>query len=362
VLLGNYSFNSYKSKKMEVKNLTVYFYSDNEEKLITAIEKAESISKGYYFAKDLQNEPANVLTPQNLAERLKSIFRNYDISVENFDEKEIRKLNMGGLLAVGMGSKNPPRFIIIKYRPKGKKKKNISLIGKGITFDTGGISIKPAAEMWEMKGDMGGAAVIAGTILAAAEAGITINITGIIPAAENMLSGGAMRPGDIVTTYSGKSIEIDNTDAEGRIVLADALEYASEEKPDIIIDLATLTGACVVALGEFTGGLFTKDKKLSDQLFESGLKTYERIWPMPMWDDYHQLNKSEVADMKNNGSKWGGAISAAKFLENFVDKKIPWAHIDIAGPTGPLEINNYSKKLLNPFGVRLLFEYLSNIK
>ncbi len=243
---------------------------------------------------------------------------------------------------------------------KGKRRsvKPIALVGKGVTFDSGGISIKPYNDMWEMKADMSGAAVVAGTILAAAKSKLPVNIIGIIPAAENMLSGSSMRPGDIVVTSSGKTIEVDNTDAEGRMILADALNYASKLNPADIIDLATLTGACVVALGEFVAGLFTKNEQLSKELFQLGLKTHERVWALPMWDEYHTLNKSDVADVKNVGGRWGGAITAAKFLEIFVNKKISWAHLDIAGPAMANNYNNYSKKYMTGFGVRLLFEYL----
>jgi leucyl aminopeptidase len=228
-------------------------------------------------------------------------------------------------------------------------------------FDSGGISIKPAQNMWEMKADMSGAAVVAGVILSAVSAKLNINLIGVIPAAENMPSGTAFKPGDIIRTASGKTVEIDNTDAEGRVVLADALDYASKEKPDIILDLATLTGACVVALGDFTAGLFTKNDDLSAKLAASSKTTHERIWPMPMWDDYNKYNKSELADIKNLGGRWGGAVYAAKFLENFVDKKIPWAHLDIAGPAMPNDFSSYTKIYMTGFGVRLLFDYLSRL-
>ena len=272
---------------------------------------------------------------------------------------------MGGLLAVGMGSDKPPRFVIIEYNgaikystSKKKLGKRIALVGKGVTFDSGGISIKPYQDMWEMKADMSGAAVVAGAILSAAKLKLPINIVGLIPTAENMLSGSSMRPGDVVVTSSGKSIEVDNTDAEGRMILADALNYASKLKPDVIIDLATLTGACVVALGEFVAGLFSKNEELSKELYRLGLKTHERVWSLPMWDEFHTLNKSDVADVKNVGGRWGGAITAAKFLENFVDKKVVWAHLDIAGPAMANNYNNYSKKFMTGYGVRLLIEYL----
>ncbi len=363
IILGNYSFDKYKTGDKINKDLSVFFYSDNEKKLKLAMNEALNIMEGVNFAKDLQNEPAITITPDELAQRISSTLTNEGVKVTVFNEKEIKKRKMGGLSAIGMGSENPPRFIVLDYshqdKNKNKKKKRkIALVGKGVTFDSGGISIKPANNMGEMKADMSGAAVVAGTILAAAKANLNIDIIGIIPSAENMVSGKSIRPGDIIMTASGKSIEIVDTDAEGRVILSDALDYASKEKPDVIIDLATLTGSCVIALGEFAAGLFTKDEKLSKQLFDCGLMTHDLIWPLPMWDDYNELNKSDVADVKNLGGRWGGAISAAKFLENFVDKKIPWAHLDIAGPSMAHNYNNYTKKYMTGFGVRLLFEYL----
>ncbi len=361
IYYGNYTFDGYKSDKKNLKDLEVRFYADNNKKLKSALKKAGYLMQGVKFARDLQNEPASVLTPAVFANRIKNVIGKVNVKVKVFDEKEITKRKMGGLLAVGMGSKNLPRFIIMEYKGStDSKKKKIALVGKGVTFDSGGISIKPAQNMGYMKADMSGAAVVAGTVLAAAKAKLPIDILGVIPAAENMLSGSAMRPGDIVTMSSGKTIEVDNTDAEGRMILSDALHYASQQKPDAIIDLATLTGACAVALGEFVAGLFTKDQKLNDSLFKLGLKTYDRLWALPMWDDFHKLNSSDVADVKNVGGRWGGAITAAKFLENFVDSKIPWAHLDIAGPSIMNSSTNYSKKYMTGFGVRLLFEYLQD--
>lgn len=360
--LGNYSFDNYKFEKKKLKELNVFFYSSNSKKLDSSLLTAQSVITGFNFTKYLQNEPAVSMTPAILADTVSRTLKKGGIKVKVFNEVEIKKRKMGGLLAVGMGSDNPPRFIVLEYKGlkrSSKKSKTIALVGKGVTFDSGGISIKPAAGMGEMKADMSGAAVVAGTVLAAAKAKLPVNIIGIIPSAENMISGNAMRPGDIVVTSSGKSIEVDNTDAEGRMILADALHYASKLKPDVIIDLATLTGACVVALGEFAAGLFTKNDKLAGQLYNSGMKTYDRVWRLPMWDDYNELNKSDVADVKNVGGRWGGAITAAKFLENFVDKNINWAHLDIAGPAIANGYNNYTKKFMTGFGVRLLFDYLS---
>jgi leucyl aminopeptidase len=370
VLLGNYTFGKYKSGNKKAKSLNISFYSADEKKLKTAIQKAQIIIGGVFFARDLQNEPANYITPNTLAIRVKKTLSTSGVKVTVFNEKEIKKRKMGGLFGVGMGSDNPPRFIVMEYNGKSKIKskksnpparqesKTIALVGKGVTFDTGGISIKPAANMGEMKADMSGAAVVAGTVLAAAKAKLPIHLFGIIPTAENMVSGKSMRPGDILITSSGKSIEVDNTDAEGRLILADALNYASKLKPDLIIDLATLTGACVVALGEFVAGSFTKNESVSKKLFNAGLKTFDRIWPLPLWDDYNYLIKSDVADVKNIGGRWAGAITAAKFLENFVDKKTPWVHLDIAGPSMANSFNNYTRTYMTGFGVRLLMEFI----
>lgn len=365
--LGNYKFDKYKSSKKETRNLKVFLYADDNKLLKSAISRTKILMNAVNFTKDLQNEPGNTLRPSDLAKIVKSKLSSAKVKVTVFDESEIKKRKMGGLLAVGKGSLDKPRFIILNYKPpvkakgKSKRKKKIALVGKGITFDTGGVSLKPAKNMGEMIADMSGAAVVAGTVLAAAQAKLPVEILGIIPAAENMLSGESMRPGDIVTTSSGKTIEVENTDAEGRMILSDALHYASQQKPDTIIDLATLTGACVVALAQIAGGLFTKHDDLAAELYKSGIKTHDRIWRMPMWDDYNKLIESKVADVNNAGPGWGGAITAAKFLENFVDDKIPWAHIDIAGPASMSDTNNYSKDYHTGFGVRLIFDYLSSL-
>jgi len=361
-VLGSYKFDKYLSDKKAQVKLNIIFNSDNLSLLRKAVNNARFVSEGVNFTKDLQNEPGITLTPNEFAKRITSKFKGTSVKVTVMNEKEIKKRKMGGLLAVGMGSKNPPRFIVIRYNGlKGKvsNTKPIAFVGKGITFDSGGISIKPSSGMGEMKADMSGAGVVAGLLLAAERAKLPVKLIGIIASAENMPSGSSMRPGDVVTTSSGKSIEVDNTDAEGRMVLADALHYASKEKPQMIFDLATLTGACVVALGEIAAGMFTKDENLKNRLYSSGLKTYDRVWPMPLWDDYNYLIKSDVADVKNVGGRWGGAITAAKFLEIFVDKNIPWVHLDIAGPAMANDFNNYTKKYMTGFGVRLLFDYLS---
>ena len=360
LFLGNYSFDKFKKDKKEPRDLNVSLFAKKERFLQPAIEKSITLASGINFTKDLQNEPASSMRPFELANSVKSVLTKAGIKVTVFDEKEAKKRKMGGLLAVGVGSTNKPRFIIAHYKPKASKKKikKIALVGKGVTFDTGGYCVKPAQGMTEMKADMSGAAVVAGTLLAVAKAKLPVEILGIIPAAENMISGDAMRPGDVVKTASGKTIEVGHTDAEGRMILADALDYASKQKPDEIIDFATLTGACVVALGQNAAGLFTKYDKLAEILTDTGMKTHERVWRLPMWDEYAKANESKIADVNNDGGRWAGATTAAKFLENFVDEKISWAHIDIAGPAIAHDLNNYTKTYMTGFGVRLMFEYL----
>jgi len=359
--LGNYSFDKYKKDKNAPVNLNVYFYSGNIKYLNNAFTKSAAIAEGINFTKDLQNEPSSSLRPFELAQNVKSTLTKAGLKVTVFDEKELKKRNMGGLLAVGKGSSSKPRMIIVHYKPSspGKKLRKVALVGKGVTFDSGGLCVKPAQGMLEMKADMSGAAVVAGIMLAAAKAKLPLEILGVIPSAENMINGEAMRPGDVVMTASGKTIEVGHTDAEGRMILADALDYASKQNPDEIIDFATLTGACVVALGLNVAGLFTKNDKLADKLFNSGMKTYDRLWRLPMWDDYHKANESKIADVNNEGGRWAGAITAAKFLENFVNEKIPWAHLDIAGPAIANDAKNYTKDYMTGFGVRLMFDYLS---
>ena len=368
ILLGNYSFDKYKTKKVKSKVLDVYFYSDNDKKLKNALKVAQNLVSSVNLTRDLQSEPANNLTPELLANRIVTEVRQFGIKATVFGEREIKKRKMGGLIAIGQGSVNKPKFIVLEYKPAAKSKKNkktknkkVALVGKGITFDSGGISIKPAKNMGEMKADMSGAAVVVGTLIAAAKNKLPVHLYGIIPAAENMVSGESIRPGDVIKISSGKTVEIEDTDAEGRVVLADALHYASQLKPDEIIDLATLTGACVVALGEFVAGMFTKNDAMANNLYKSGITTFDRVWRLPMWDDYNELITSDVADVANLGSsRWAGAITAAKFLEHFVDKNIPWTHLDIAGPAMNNTSRSYTKKYMTGFGVRLLFDYLSH--
>jgi leucyl aminopeptidase len=264
---------------------------------------------------------------------------------------------MGSLLAVAKGSAQPPKFIVMEYMKGKKSEKPVVLVGKGLTFDSGGISLKPAHNMEEMKFDMSGGAAVIGAMYAAGMLKLKKNIVGLVPAAENMPGGRAVKPGDIVRSMSGKTIEILNTDAEGRLILADALSYAKKYKPAAVVDLATLTGACMVALGSHATGLFGNDEKLIEALREAGERTGERCWPMPLWDEYKEQIKSKVADLKNIGGRWGGAITAAAFLEKFTD--YPWVHLDIAGTAfGSKALLPYVQAGGTGLGVRQLIDFL----
>ena len=357
-LLGNYTFNKYKTDKKPLKKLGVNFSTKDNLSIKTIITTTKNLLNGVYLARDLSNEPAITLTPTEMVKVTKSTLGKVGVSVTAFNKVEMKKRKMNAILAVAEGSTNPPFLIKMHYKPKVKSTQKIALVGKGVTYDSGGYSIKPTDGMIEMNGDMSGAATVIGAIYAAALNKLPIEIIGIVPAVENMISGGAYKPGDIISTASGKTIEVKNTDAEGRLVLADALEFACKQKPDEIIDFATLTGAIVVALGEFTSGLFTKNDKIADKLNISGNKTFERLWRMPFWDDFKKQLDSDTADISNLGSRWGGAITAAKFLEQFVEENIPYAHVDLAGPALKHKFRSYTEKFNTGYGVRLMFDYL----
>jgi len=365
IYYGNYEFDKYKSEAREKKPLNLILGADesslSNKVLAKIIESTTHLMDALDFARDLQNEPANVITPETFCLAVKSKCSHANIKVTVWDENDLKRKKLNGILAVGGGSINSPRLLKMQYSPKSVNSKHIVIVGKGITFDTGGISIKPAADMWEMKGDMAGASIAASILVAAERINLPIKLTALIPLAENMPSGSAFRPGDIITTASGKTVEIDNTDAEGRIILADALHLATIEKPDLIIDIATLTGAITVALGLYAAGIFSTNEDYAKQLYTSGIKTYEYVWQMPLWDEYDKLIKSEVADLTNLSGRLGGAIKAAKFLQHFVDENIPWIHVDIAGPSSPHDLTNYTKKYMTGYGHRLLVDFLSQI-
>jgi leucyl aminopeptidase len=360
LLLGNYNFDKYKTDKKKLKKLTVNLVANSDINVNEIIKSTLNLLDAVYLARDLSNEPAITLTPKEMLTITKNKLGKAGVSVTAFNKAELKKRKMNAILAVAEGSINQPYLIKMHYKPKGKATNKIALVGKGITYDSGGYSIKPTEGMLQMNGDMSGAATVIGIVYAAALNKLPIEILAYVPAVENMISGGAYKPGDIISTASGKTIEVKNTDAEGRLVLADALEFASKQKPDEIIDFATLTGAIVVALGEFTSGFFTKNDNIADKLVSSGNKTFERVWRMPFWDDFKSQLDSDTADISNLGPRWGGAITAAKFLEQFVDENIPYAHVDLAGPALKHKFKSYTEKFNTGYGVRLMYDYLKN--
>ena len=297
----------------------------------SVLKQAEAIAQGMALAKDLGNLPGNICTPTFLAHQAITLAKKHKtIKTTVLEEKDMKRLGMGSLLSVTQGSSEPAKLITMEYHGTDKKHKPIVLVGKGVTFDSGGISLKPGAEMDEMKYDMCGAASVLGTLQAIAEMGLKLNVVGIIPSCDNMPSGTASKPGDIVTSMSGQTIEILNTDAEGRLILCDALTYAAKFQPDTVIDIATLTGACIIALGHVASGLYSNQDKLAQELLAAGEQTQDRAWHMPLWDEYQSQLDSNFADMQNIGGRAGGSITAACFLSRYT-KEYRWAHLDIAG-------------------------------
>jgi len=294
------------------------------------LARGAAVAAGVTLARECANRPGNHCTPSFLADQAKALAKQWSLKAEILDRKDAEKLGMGSFLSVAKGSDEPPRFIVLRYDGASKTQAPVVLVGKGITFDTGGISIKPSAEMDEMKFDMGGAASVLGTFRAVAELKPKINLVGLIPACENMPSGRATKPGDVVTSMSGQTIEVLNTDAEGRLILCDALTYAERFKPALVVDIATLTGACIIALGHHNSGLFSPDDELAAQLLAASKSALDPLWRMPLDEEYDEALKSNFADMANVGARAGGAITAAMFLKRYTGK-YRWAHIDIAG-------------------------------
>ena len=361
-LTGLYTFRQYQSSEREgqsIERISLLASQNEQAQVEQGIERGRVMAEATNFARTLINEPPNVLTPTELASRAQSMAQQYGLECEVFDKDKITELGMGGLLGVTQGSVEPPHFVILRYRGGNANDKGIALVGKGITFDTGGISIKPPAGMDEMKGDMGGAAAVLGAMQAIAGLKPAINVTGLVPTCENMPSGSAYRPGDILRISNGKTIEIVNTDAEGRLILADALSYAVKEGLSPIIDLATLTGGIVVALGNVMTGLFCNDEQLTNEIITAGRIEGEKFWPMPLDEEYGDAIKSDIADIKQTGGRGASSVTAAKILENFVgDAK--WAHLDIAG-TSYTEKKSYQEKGGTGVGVRTLAALAENM-
>jgi leucyl aminopeptidase len=358
-LLRSYRFDKYKTKEKPEKKsrLTkLTFMVASAPKARELFETFSKVADGVFMTRDLVSEPANVIYPKTLAHEAKEL-DTLGVKVQVLGEKEMQKLGMGALLGVGHGSQHESQLLIMRWDgdSRAKDKSPIAFVGKGVTFDTGGISIKPAAGMEEMKWDMGGSGVVIGLMKALAGRKAKVNVVAVCGLVENMPSGSAQRPGDIVTSMSGQTIEVLNTDAEGRLVLADALWYTQEKfKPKMVIDLATLTGAIIIALGNTYAGIFTNDDELADALSQAGKSVGEKVWRLPLDEEYDKLIDCDPADMKNIGGRAGGSITAAQFLQRFIQKDVPWAHIDIAGVTWSAKDQPTVPRGATAFGVRLL--------
>ena len=355
--LSNYSFTTHKTdpKSSKLKNILI----TNVDK--SAVEELQNIVDSVYLTRDLINEPFSHLTATELAERAKQAGKNSGFTTDIFNKKKIESLKMGGLLAVNKGSIDEPTFTIMEWKPKNaKNKKPLILVGKGIVYDTGGLSLKPTANSMDlMKTDMGGAGVVIGAMNAIASNKLNVHVIALVPATDNRPSGNAYAPGDVITMHDGTTVEVLNTDAEGRLVLADALSYAKKYNPDLVIDLATLTGAASASIGHYgIVSMHKNSEKDHSELKERGAETHERLAEMPFWSDYDELIKSDVADIKNLGGPSGGAITAGKFLSHFVD--YPWIHLDIAGPTFIKSKYGYRGKGATGMGVRLLYNFVKN--
>lgn len=356
-LLGLYSFAKYKKPEYEdIAEMRIVVREGEKVPILElAIGKGKLVAEATNLARDMVNEPSNYMTPSQMAEATKEIAGKYNLEFKVFDRDDMEGMGMGALLGVAKGSNQPPKLITLSYKGDESSEKALGFLGKGITFDSGGISIKSSEGMGEMKDDMAGAAAVMTALGAIAQLKPKINITAIIPATENLPSGTALKPGDVLKAMNGKTIEVISTDAEGRLILADALSYAQKLGLSPIIDLATLTGACRVALGTLYSGVFGNNQDLIDKILKAAEKTGERMWQMPMPEEYKEQNKSEIADVKNTGNRYGGAITAALFLAEFVDNN-SWVHIDIAGTAFSTKESGYTIKGATGVGVRTLVE------
>ena len=365
VLLGLFDPGTYKTQEKEertIEEVRLVAEGESEAEMQRGIERGLILAKATNFARNLVNEPASVLTPLELARRAEDMAARYGLDIEVLDEARMKELGMGALLGVARGSDEPARLIVLRYIPEGdeaflRRLPTIALLGKGITFDSGGISLKPADGMEQMKYDMAGGAAVLGALRAIAQLRPKIKVLGLVPATENMPSGRAQKPGDILRTMSGKTVEVINTDAEGRLILADAITYARQLGAQTIVDVATLTGACVVALGSVYAAIFGNDQSLVERVIAAGREAGEKLWPMPLDPEYREQLKSPIADLKNVGGRKAGAITAAYFLKEFAEET-PWAHLDIAGTAWLEENKPYLASGPTGMGVRTLAHFV----
>ncbi|MET0894627.1 MAG: leucyl aminopeptidase, partial [Acidimicrobiia bacterium] len=356
--LGAYQFLEYKPKSTPSKLAKVTLLGSASAGVKAALARAEAITDAVCWARDLVNTPSQDKSPADVADDTRALLRGKGVTVQVFDVAQMRQKKMGGVLGVGQGSAQTPRFLKLTYAPAGARGKQLAFVGKGVVFDSGGLSLKPAGGMETMKCDMSGAAAVIASMSALKALGVKQKVTGYVPLVENMPSGTAIRPGDILRHRNGKTVEVLNTDAEGRLILADALTLASDEKPAAIVDLATLTGACVVALGDKIAGVMGNDEAWSEQVLDAAGRVGERMWPLPLPADYRRGLDSPIADLKNVGPREGGALTAGLFLQEFVDGA-PWVHLDIAGPAFITGDDGHNSKGGTGFGVRTLLELAS---
>jgi leucyl aminopeptidase len=360
VVLANYAFDYKSASQAKPSALSVTLFAPRSA--VKAVERAVHLAESTNLARDLANAVGNHGTPTHLAQTATKLGAKHGFKVKVLGQAEMKKLGMGALLGVAKGSSEPPKFIVMDYAPKGHAKDDpVCLVGKGLTFDSGGISLKPADKMWEMKFDKCGGCAVIGAMVAVARNKLPMRVVGLVPSTENMPGGGANKPGDVLTALNGKTIEVLNTDAEGRLILADALSYAARYKPSVILDMATLTGSVVVALGDVRAAVMTPDDELAGELKLAGERSGELVWPLPMDDAYGEHVKSEVADVKNLGrGREAGSIAGGWFLRHFVPKDVPWAHLDIAGTAWHSSDpgRGYLGRGASGFGVRLAYEFI----
>ncbi len=366
VLLSRYNFTLYKTlekgEKIDINNFTLLLQNKNIlGKVKSVVKNTQIIAEAVGFTRDIVNMSGSDATPTFLADKAKEIAKNTGIRCKILSKPDLKRIGMGGILNVSRGSSQQPKFVILEYNTKKKTNDTVIIIGKGVTFDSGGICIKPSKDMDLMKADMAGGAAILGAFMAISYLKPSIHLIGLVPCVENLPSSTALKPGDIIKCLSGKTVEVVNTDAEGRLILADAISYAKRYKPNAVIDLATLTGTCVVALGTFASGMFGNNNELKERIRKAGEKCHERVWELPLWDEYYELIKSSIADIKNIGGRYAGAITAACFLGKFVEG-FPWVHLDIAGTFLVEKDTPYIRKGATGVGVRLLVQLIQDWK
>ena len=363
-LLGAYQYNRHMTKEEDWQDLELLLLVEQDSSKIKqlegGIEKGRIVAGAVALARDMVNEPANHMTPVHMAKIAGEVAAANGLKVTVLGREQMEKEKMGALLGVAQGTSQPPKFIVLSYRGDASQKETLGFVGKGLTFDSGGISLKPQEFMSDMKGDMAGGAAVIAAIGAVAQLKLKINVTAIVPATENLPGGRALKPGDVLKASNGKTIEVINTDAEGRLILADALSYAVRQGISPLIDLATLTGACHVALGDSYAGVFSNNQALADKVVKAGNECGENLWQLPLPDEYKESNKSDIADIKNSGGRYGGAITAALFLQEFV-ADTPWVHMDIAGPFMTDKVKGLLVKGATGFGVRTLIKFASNL-